>query len=61
MKRKNPLSPTHLDKTIESHGETFDARFRLTRMLYPYEYWCLPMQEERCRDGLSGEGPDSHD
>lgn len=34
-------------ENTEWHGDTRDAHFRLSRMLYPYEYWSLPTREER--------------
>ncbi|PQV54639.1 hypothetical protein [Paraburkholderia sp. BL21I4N1] len=47
MDERSPESTKYPDATAEWQGDGRDAQFRLSRMLYPYEYWSLPMQEER--------------
>jgi len=42
---RGPVSATRWDTTVEWHDSGCDARIRFARMLYPYEYWNLPMQE----------------
>ena len=42
---RGPVSATRWDTTVEWHDGGCDARIRFARMLYPYEYWNLPMQE----------------
>lgn len=36
---RRPVSATRSEAAVEWHDGDFDARFRLSRMLYPYEYW----------------------
>ncbi|MFM0591641.1 hypothetical protein [Paraburkholderia dilworthii] len=47
MDERSPELTRYVDATTEWHGDRREAHFRLSRMLYPYEYWSLPMQEER--------------
>jgi hypothetical protein len=47
MNERSPESTRYADANTEWHDDRRDAHFRLSRMLYPYEYWTLPMQEER--------------
>ena len=42
---RGPISATRWETTGEWHDSGCDARIRFARMLYPYEYWNLPMQE----------------
>ena len=42
---RGPTSAMRWETTVEWHDSGCDARIRLARMLYPYEYWNLPMQE----------------
>ncbi|ASL47564.1 hypothetical protein bAD24_III09220 [Burkholderia sp. AD24] len=47
MDERSPELTRYADATTEWHDDRRDAHFRLSRMLYPYEYWSLPTQEER--------------
>ena len=42
---RGPTSTTRWETAGEWHDSGCDARIRFARMLYPYEYWNLPMQE----------------
>ncbi|CAE6733969.1 hypothetical protein R69888_02196 [Paraburkholderia haematera] len=43
---RSPVSAIRLRAATELHEGRCDTGFRLARMLYPYEYWSLPMQED---------------
>ncbi len=42
---RGPVSAMRWETAVEWHDSGCDARFRFARMLCPYEYWNLPMQE----------------
>lgn len=42
---RGPVSAMHGETAVGWHDGGCDMRFRLARMLHPYEYWSLPMQE----------------
>ncbi|CAB3671864.1 hypothetical protein LMG24238_02143 [Paraburkholderia sediminicola] len=42
---RRPMSTMRWEAPVEWHDSGCDARIRFARMLYPYEYLNLPMQE----------------
>ena len=42
---RRPTQATPEEAVIEWQNSAHDTRFRVARMLYPYEYWSQPRQE----------------
>lgn len=56
---RRPARTTRADAAVDWQHHTYDARVRLARMLYPYEYWSQPTHQgdDRCTvmSGLTGD------